>query len=406
MAYEESSFRRRSVGEDSGDRTGTFAPSDYRARRRDTSAMSVGEFTEAVPRRHDEARDRMGVHVGWEIILLFGVGVMGFVLRSADPEALKRPTLNTLLITGTALGLLALAAGISLRAAVPNLAIGPVTIAAALHFAENSDKGVVPVIVQAGAVAAVGGAAIGLVIVIFHVPGWAATLGGALGVVTYDLMRTAPVRVQGRFDPTGKATLYFAGFAVLAVLGGLIGAAPGVRRWLGSMRPHGDPARRQGAAVVLPVVLALVLSSVMAVLAGVLLASIAGGQVQPTTGLEWTGLGLGTALVAGTSAYGRRGGIFGTLLATAILTMFIEYQNHKRLDISTFAIGAVAIGVGLVVTRLVETYGRRLSLGPDDDWAALSGAGTSWPSERQVAWPPGGPTERARGGANRWSDDQ
>ena len=49
------------------------------------------------------------------------------------------------------------------------------------------------------------------------------------------------------------------------------------------------------------------------------------GPIVPGTGLEWTGLAIGAALLAGTSAYGRRGGIFGTLLAVAGLTLFLDY---------------------------------------------------------------------------------
>ena len=57
----------------------------------------------------------------------------------------------------TAIGLLALGAGLTLRAGVPNLALGPIAIAAGLHWAENGDKGLVSGAVPALVVAAVAG---------------------------------------------------------------------------------------------------------------------------------------------------------------------------------------------------------------------------------------------------------
>ena len=110
-----------------------------------------------------------------------------------------------------------------------------------------------------------------------------------------------------------------------------------------------------------PVIASLVLSSVFAVGAGILMAAQSAAPIVPGTGLEWTGLAFGAALLAGTSAYGRRGGIFGTLLAVAGLTLFLDYADRRNFDIALFAIAACAIGGGLIVTRLVETYGRRLA---------------------------------------------
>ena len=64
--------------------------------------------------------------------------------------------------------------------------------------------------------------------------------------------------------------------------------------------------------------------------AGTLLAAQSTKPIVPGTGLEWTGIALGLAMLAGTSAYGRRGGIFGTLFAVAALTLFLDYADRKR----------------------------------------------------------------------------
>jgi len=165
-----------------------------------------------------------------------------------------------------------------------------------------------------------------------------------------------------------------------------MGTVMPIRRLIGRLRPTGDPALRPGVAAAFPVVVALMLSSVFAVGAGILMAAQSTTPIQPGTGLEWTGLAFGAALLAGTSAFGRRGGIFGTLLAVAGLTLFLDYSDRRNLDIALFAIAACAVGGGLIVTRLVETYGRPLPVPAMTDWNAAASAGTSWTPDMPEQW--------------------
>jgi hypothetical protein len=143
---------------------------------------------------------------------------------------------------------------------------------------------------------------------------------------------------------------------------------------------------------------------VFAVAAGLLIAARSTEPIVPDTGLQWTGLAFGAALLAGTSAFGRRGGVFGTLLAVAGLTLFLDYVDRRNLDIALFAVAAATIGFGLVVTRLVETYGRPLPVaGPDEDWqAAATGAGAAaWRPDLPETWTP---ASSAPNGTDRWDD--
>ena len=73
-----------------------------------------------------------------------------------------------------------------------------------------------------------------------------------MGVIVFDQLRTAPVTVQGDYDPSNQAFFLFGGFALLAVLGGALGTVTPVRRLVGRLRPVGDPARRRGAAAGAP----------------------------------------------------------------------------------------------------------------------------------------------------------
>lgn len=414
MAYDDTTFRRQSDDQADGDPAAyrnSHAATDYRARRRDLdpgdgTARHAEQTADLAARPADGGRDRLGVHIGWEIVLLLGVAAIGYLLYRLDPASLKRPALDTLLVSAAAIGLLTLGLGVTLRAGVPNLALGPIALAAELHYAENGDLGLVKSVLPALIIAAAGGLVIAVLILALHVPGWAATLGAGLGVIVYDQLRTAPVSVQGDFDPTDHAIYLFGGFALLAVLGGLLGTVTPVRRWLGRMRPAGDPADRRGGGAAVPVIGSLMLSSIFAIGAGVLLAAQSAKPIVPATGLEWTGIALGTALIAGTSAYGRRGGVFGTLLAVAGMALFLDYADRRNFDIALFAIAAGAIGGGLIVTRLVETYGKPLPLTVvDEEWNAAATTGTTgWQPDRPDTWeqPAAPPPRTDRWDAGPW----
>jgi hypothetical protein len=373
-------------------RANTLAAAEQRRRAAEMMDETTGDAADpnAAAEFEDDGRDRLGIHLGWEVVLLLAAAAFAFLLYRIDPSTLKRPALDTLLITGAAIGLLALGGGLTLRAAVPNLAIGPIALAASLQYAEQGDQGLVKAMLPAVLIAAAGGLVIGFVILALHVPGWVATLAAGLGVIVFDQLRTAPVPVQGHYDPAKQAFFLFGGFALLAVIGGALGTITPVRRWLGRMRPAGDPARRRGGAAAVPVIGSLIVSSVFAVGAGTLIAAQATRPIVPGTGLEWTGIGIGLALVAGTSAYGRRGGIFGTLFAVAALTLFLDFAGRKHYDIALFATAACLVGAGLIVTRLVETYARPLDRGTGADWNAGAPVttGTNWTPDRPENWAP------------------
>ncbi|XVU25156.1 ABC transporter permease [Actinoplanes sp. CA-054009] len=405
MAYDEATYRRpadEQPTDPAAYRANTLAAAEQR--RRAEQLDDPGETTTTdLLRRADadeDGRDRLGIHLGWEVVLLVAAVAIGYMLWRADSDALQRPGLDNLLVTGAAIGLLTLGAGLTLRAGVPNLALGPIALAAALQYAEQGDQGLVKAAVPALIIAAAGAVLIGLLILVLHVPGWAATLAAALGVIVYDQLRIAPVVVQGDYDPTDQAFFLFGGFALLAVLGGALGTVGPVRRWLGRLRPAGDPAARRGAAVAVPVIGTLVVSSVFAVAAGVLFAAQSSTPIVPGTGLEWTGIALGLAMLAGTSAYGRRGGIFGTLFAVSALTLFLDYQTRERFDIALFAIAAAVFGGGLIVTRLVETYGRPLPAGGEPEWnAAPATTGANWSPDLPETW---STTSTTTGRTDRW----
>jgi hypothetical protein len=147
--------------------------------------------------------------------------------------------------------------------------------------------------------------------------------------------------------------------------------------------------------------------------AGVLIA-LQAGKVEPVdNSLTLTGLALGGALLGGTSAFGRRGGLLGSVLAAALLTLVIRYLEVTDRRVSQLATAAVAIGVGLVVTRLVESFGRPRgtverevdrwrTISPTTPTALSPSDNGGWSNSRPTGWTSPLPASSAD---DRWGND-
>jgi ribose/xylose/arabinose/galactoside ABC-type transport system permease subunit len=375
-------------------------------RRSTPSAAQLGGVFDD-PEHGDPGRDRMGVHLLWELVLLLGAAALAFLLRSADPAALKGAGLKDLFLFAVEIGLVAVGMALSLRAHSVNLALGPIAYAAALFFADGSDKGLL-VTVGLTLVLALGvGVVIAVLVAGFHVPSWAASLGAAFAVMVW-INQHRPAKVaDGTYDPHKHALYWFAGLALVSVAGGLLGMIKFIRRGIGRFRPVADPARRRGGTGGALSAVALMGSSILAAGAGIVLA-LDQRDVTPTdNGLALTGLALGAALLGGTSAFGRRGGIFGTLLAVMLIVLLVRYSSAEKWNVSLLAVAAFAIGGGLVVTRLVETFGRPRPLIEEPEEQLDISDSTGWTTgSRSGGWTsqlPARTTDEGWGAEERWS---
>ncbi|HEX6970432.1 MAG TPA: ABC transporter permease [Micromonosporaceae bacterium] len=391
MAFDESIHRRDARDAQPIDSVGGPDPGAREVTRADLDLID-DLFDD--PTHGEPGRDRMAVHLLWETVLLVGIAVLVLRIHRDVPHLLSGDELNRLLVAGAALGLLAVAAGLTLRAAVPNLALGPITIIAARYFDGNPDPAAA--IGPALLAATLLGLALAVIVVGLHVPAWAASL--AVGLAVIALVKPS-VEVFGppAWDPLRYSGYLAGGVAALSVLGGLFGMIKVIRRTLGRFRPVADPAQRRGVGAAVVSGAVLLASVVLAVFAGALLA--AAPQVWSASALEWSGLALGAALLGGASAFGRRGGIFGNVLAIALLTLTVAYVGERGWDVGPGAVAAGAILLGLVVTRLVETFGRPRPVpvgddgspdDPSDDWRG------PW-SDPQDSWSfplPAQPTDR------------
>jgi ribose/xylose/arabinose/galactoside ABC-type transport system permease subunit len=336
------------------------------------------EFVFDDPEDGEPGRDRMLVHGLWELVLALAVAGVGYLLYRSDTTLFSTDGLRSLLLDITMLGAAGMAMALSLRAAVPNLAVGAVAVAAALYFTEHANGGVLQPLLLVIGLAAVAGVVQGVVVAGLHVPGWAASLGVA--AVLFGWAGTRPGGELKTFDPTPHAYWWLGGLAAVSVVAGLVGLVPPVRRIVSRFRPVGDPAKRRGMPGAVVAFVAIVVSSMLAAVAGVLGLGLSQTAPAPSDGFVLTALALGVALLGGTSAYGRRGGIFGTLLAAGLLTVGEQYAAHTHRNWSAGAFAAAAIAIGLGVTRLVERFGRPAlpqSEDSEEDWAPRIHASTT-----------------------------
>ncbi|WP_432834433.1 ABC transporter permease [Dactylosporangium sp. CA-092794] len=371
------------------------------ARRAAPTPQQLGDVFDD-PEHGDPGRDRMAVHVLWELVLLLGAAALLYLLHDARSAALSGGELESLLLSGAELGLVAVAMGLTVRAGAPNLAVGPIAFAAALFFTSNSGRGLLMTAGITGLIAVGVGVVIAVLVVAFHVPGWAVSLAVAFGLISWLSDQHDEKVVTGAYDPHPHALWWAIAVALVAVAGGALGLIGPLRRALGRFRPVRDPAARRGGGAAAFTGLAIAGSALLSAIAGVLIAldqrsvTISDGSA-PLGALTLTGLALGAALVGGTSAFGRRGGVFGTVLAAAVITLLLRYTAAEGWKLPQFALAAGAIAIGLVVTRLVETFGRPRTR-PDDgepvSWTPPSITGPaepadSWspPSSRTGSWP-------------------
>lgn len=322
------------------------------------------------PAHGEPGRDRMLVHGLWELLLVLVLAGAAYLLYREESSAITGAGLRGLMIAAATLGALAAGSALSLRAGAPNLAVGAVAIAAALHFGRNAGGGVLQTLLVVVGLCALIGLVQGGIIVGLHVPAWAASLGVAVLLLAWSTLQDVE-NVSGNYDPVAHAYYWFGGFCALSVIASLVGLVPWVRRVVGRFRPVADPAHRRGWIAGLITLVATVVATTLAGVGGVLIVTDSGAPAA-SAGFELTALALGAALLGGTSAYGRRGGIFGTVFAVSLLVVLGEYGDETGRDWSPGLVAAAAIGLGLVVTRLVERYGRpRVSVADDEeelDW--------------------------------------
>ncbi|MFF0867390.1 hypothetical protein ACFYUV_36900 [Nonomuraea sp. NPDC003560] len=241
------------------------------------------------------------------------------------------------------LGLIVMGFGLSLRTGTPNLAVGAVAAASAAFVASTAGAGVPLPLAMLLALVLAGllGAAMSAFTMLLTAPAWAVTLGAAVvcEAVAVALLDDGTI-------PLETAALYpgplgFAVFAVVSIAGGLLWNRQEVRKELGAGWP--------GA------VLGLAGSSMLAAAGGIALLLRLGAAPPGDQGLYSTVFALAAVLLGGTSPYGERAGVAGTVLGVLILAVAQGLLAYLGAPLWVFLLvmGLVVL-IGLGASRLLD----------------------------------------------------
>ncbi|MGY0232629.1 ABC transporter permease [Longispora urticae] len=351
-------------------------------------------------------KDRLFVHLVWEVLLAclvtgLAVTLYGFASTSFGGNHLKSMATVAAVLLFLAVGLSA-----TVRAGVVNLAVGPVAVASGYAFAAHSYAGYVEATLFAAGVALLAGLVLALFVCVVRVPGWAASAGISVLIFAYFAGHHTREITDLDYRPQGHGGLWLGGAVALSVIGGLLCLGGGLRRGLSRYRIDGDPAGRPGAGPALLAAGILVGSCLLAAASGVLLVLNLRAST-PTDGLQHTFAALGAVLLGGVSAFGRRGGILGTVLGVLAVTLGGQILAVKAVSASYLWVAGIAVLLGLLVTRLVERFGRPRRYPPtvgdpeSPDWPLGVGPGSGEAVAVDDTWPGGSPYAKAS--SDSWS---
>ena len=320
---------------------------------------------------HEVTVDRLGIHMVLEVLLLVGFAAALFLFYRADAAPLSTDVGRQIVTVATVpLLLSAIAASLALRVGTVNLAGGAVAVAAAVLFSEYAGQGLAVAVAMAVAGALAGAVILVILVVVLRVPAWLSGLAVAAGTalwmsehVDLSTLSSGPITPL----PARQAWIWLIAVAALSILGGIVGALSGWRARLGACRAAAAGTEPRDGATIATTITALAGSCLLSGLAGVWLVWAPPPEPNPGyPGLDlWTltGFGLAAALLGGTSLLGRRGGVLGTLLAALGLASLVFLSTIDGWPISVGWILLGAIGCGVIISRLVEAFGR-----PDPRW--------------------------------------
>ncbi|GAB4054330.1 ABC transporter permease [Catellatospora paridis] len=258
-------------------------------------------------------------HLGWEAILFVLVAIAALVVGvQSDGEAFGHGMWMSL----ATIGLLAGGFAFSLRTGNPNLAVGALAALAGVVYAKLAQQGWPGLLagVTAVVIVVLFSLILGVLVGLTSAPAWAVSLGG-LAVAQSVALGLADSRGLPLPDGPHAEWAVWA-WAALFVLGTLAGGAAflsaGVRRAFTVTRPDGEVPRFQ-AKRLLGAVLGFAGSGLLAAVSGIALAGQLGGAFA-TTGDRML-IAVAVVVLGGVSVYTYRGGVAGTLLATALLVL-------------------------------------------------------------------------------------
>ncbi|SDL06367.1 Ribose/xylose/arabinose/galactoside ABC-type transport system, permease component [Glycomyces sambucus] len=332
-------------------------------------AVTVG-YAEAAP----PARDRVVFQFVWEAILLLLTLNALFLVYQRREEilggAVTFDAVEGQLAALTPLLLLATGFALTLRLGAVNLAVPAMPgLVIALPELFVGDNPLVGLAYTAGA-AAVLAVLFTILTVVLRIPAW---LAGVASLVVIAGSFAALGKLSGAVGADGAGTWtdpgalwLFLGAAALSIAGGLLGLVPAVRDRFSRVKGAADgTGDREGGSVAVLLggtFLALLLGALAGFLPAVfaLETGVAGMFQASPDALVLGPQVLIVVFLAGTSPWGRRGGVFGTVLAAvAVWSLSLVWASlDERFMEWTGAVYAGLLLLGLFVSFGLDRLGR------------------------------------------------
>jgi ribose/xylose/arabinose/galactoside ABC-type transport system permease subunit len=298
-------------------------------------------------------RDRLSVNLIWEGLL----AVITIALLIGTAAMTPHQNLTVALDQAGYIGLVAVGLAFSLRTGSPNLAVGSIlsfSTMLAAYLITDHQWGKPAVFILVILLATLIGLLLGVLVAVLSVPAWAVTLGAVAVIQAIVLSFTNNPLIPVRFTGSYPTALWYGLFFVLSVGGGALWLLPGVRRTLSAGRHPGEPGRWTGPRAGLGAIAGLTGSSFLAGLASIpVLMRL---QAADSSGTNLTTVAFAAVLLGGVSIFGRRAGVFGTLLGVTIVAIaqtLVSYNNGP-FWVSTLIVGLAAL-LGLGASRGIET---------------------------------------------------
>lgn len=330
-------------------------------------------------------RDRMVFQVIWEVVLVLLTANVLFMLYQRREEVFGEVPIEEALDEHFALLapvlLVVLALGLSLRFGAVNLALPVLAALAAsvpgLFIGDNPWIG----LGFTAAAAAVATAGFALLVLVLRVPPWLAGLAISAGVLAAVPLIDGEILGHQLPEPVSWESpgglWLLLGAALIAVAGGLIGLMPSLRERMSAVKDAVDGPGERNAATVFMFIGGVFLSSLLAACAGFLLTVFRDVEQQGQGMFAFAALPFGffvslelfaliAVFLAGTSPRGRRGGIFGVLLAVALVwavyllwgSLDAESGDVNRFDRWSGLLSFGLLVFGLTMAAVLDRLGR------------------------------------------------
>ena len=329
------------------------------------TGMPGGQRAAVAPPRWSESGRRVLEQYRVEAAMTAALLLLGIVLSAAAPNFLTDRNLRNVLWQVTAVGIIAIGQCLVILTGGIDLSVGGIAAFSAMvgglvmNDTGNVALGLaVTLLVGAGV-----GLANGLIVAYGRLAAFIVTLGmlsitNSLTYVISDAKSLVGLpdgyRVLGRGD-LGGVQYYLIVFGVLYLLGHvlLIQTKPG--RFLYAIGSNEEAARLSGVNVRAYKTVPYVISGLLCAVAALILSGRL-GAIDPDTGTGFELDTIAAVVIGGTSLFGGKGSLVGTLIG--VLLIGILQNGLNLLRVSSFWQGT-AIGAVIILSVLVERLFRR-----------------------------------------------